>query len=43
MGIGPVRVSYLRTVGEVGAVAWDISVGSAGSIEASGTGGSLVP
>ena len=43
MSTGPVRVSYLRTVGETGVAAWEISVGSAGSVEVGGTSGSLVP
>ena len=43
MGTGPVRISYLRTVGEGRAAAWDISVGSIRSVEASGTSDNNVP
>ena len=41
-GMGPVLVSYL-CVGEVRAAAWEISAGSAGLVEASGTSGNRVP
>ena len=42
MGTGLVRVSYLHTVGEARAVAWEISARSTGSVEVSSTGGSHV-
>ena len=32
--MGPVLVSYLHTVKEAGAVAWEIAAGSAGSVGA---------
>ena len=34
MGTGPVLVSYLHTVEEAGAVAWEIAAGSTGSVGA---------
>ena len=43
MGTSPVRVSFLRSMGEAGAAAWEMSAGSTGSVEVSDTGGSLVP
>ena len=43
MGTGLVRVSYLRSVGEVGATAWEMPVGSAGAVEVDDTNGSPVP
>ena len=43
MDTGPVLVSYLRTVGEVGAVAWEAAAGSAGSVGVDGTDGNRVP
>ena len=43
MGTGPVHVSYLRTVEEIGAATWDISTGFARSTEDDGTGSSHVP
>ena len=41
--MGPVRVSYLRTVGKAEAATWEISVGSVGSVEADDTGSSRLP
>ena len=43
MGTGLVRVSYLHSVGKVGATAWEMPEGFARSVEASGTSGSLCP
>ena len=43
MGTGPVRVSYLRSMGEARAVAWEMPTGSTGSVEVSDIGGSPVP
>ena len=34
MGMGPVHVSCMHIIGEVGAATWEISTGSVGSIEA---------
>ena len=41
--MSPVLMSYLRTVGEAGAAALEVAVGSAGSTGAGGIGGSLMP
>ena len=43
MGMGPVRVSYLRYVGEARVVAWEMPAGFARLVEADNTGGSLMP
>ena len=43
MGTSPVLVSYLRTLGEVGAVAWEVAAGSVGSAKANSTGGNRMP
>ena len=43
MGTGPVHVSYMRIVGEARVVAWEMSTGSAGSVEVDGTGASPMP
>ena len=40
MGMGPVLVSYMRTLGEAGVAAWEMLIGSTGLVEA---GGSRVP
>ena len=41
--MGPVLVSYLRTVGEVGAAAWEAVAGSVGLAGADDTDGIRVP
>ena len=41
--MGPVLVSYLRTVGEAGAAAWEAVVGSVGSVGPGGTDDNCVP
>ena len=41
--MGPVLMSYMRTVEEARAVAWEAVAGSVGAAGADGTGGSQVP
>ena len=41
--MGLVLVSYLCTMGEARAVAWDVAACSVGSAGAGGTGGSYAP
>ena len=43
MGMGPVHVSYMRFMGEVGATTWEMPVGFTGSGDIIGTSGISVP